>query len=120
MLLCYLVDLPSEEKISRLFSQQEYPVYIIKTRGIFVLIAKMIQSAEQNSSSLASLNIIQSEVLAQATRRKKILSLDDKAASRYMCLKVLVPPPAFHSSLHLHTLTLTDKTIQASCVQAEM
>lgn len=99
MLLCYLVDLPScEEKICRLFFQQEYPICIIKTQGIFELISKKIHSAGQNSSNLTSPNIIQSKVLAQVTGRKKILSLDDKAGSKYMCLKVLVPPPAFHHS----------------------
>lgn len=121
MLQCYLVDYPScGEKIPRLFSQQEYPVYIIKTWGIFELISKKIQSAGQYSSSLAFPNIIQSKALAQATRRKKILSPDDEAASRHMCLKVLVPPPAFHHSLHLHRLTLICKTLQPCCVKAEM
>lgn len=46
MLLCYLVDLPGyEEKISRLFSQQEYLVYVIETLGIIELISEKIQSA---------------------------------------------------------------------------
>lgn len=121
MLHCYLVDLPScEEKISRLFSLQEYPICIIKTQGIFELISEKIHSAGQNSSNLTPPKIIQSKVLAQVTRKKKILSLDDKAGSRYMCLKVLVPPPAFHHSLHLHRLTLIGKTLQPCCVQAEM
>lgn len=121
MLLCYLVDLPGcEEKISRLFSQQEYLVYVIETLGIIELMSEKIQSAGKILAVSHSPNIIQSKVLAQATRKKKILSLDDKAASRFMCLKVFVPPPTFHHSLHLHRLTLIGKTLQPGCVQAEM
>lgn len=122
MLLCYLLLFlrSCEEKISRLFFQQEYPDYIVKTQGIFELISKKIQSVGQNSNSLTSPNIIQSKVLAQATWRKKILSLDDKAPCRYMNLRVLIPPPAFHHSLHLHRLTSIGKTLQPCCVQAEM
>lgn len=122
MLLCYLLLFlrSCEEKISRLFFQQEYPDYIVKTQGIFELISKKIQSLGQNSNSLTPPNIIQSKVLAQATWRKKILSLDDKAPCRYMNLRVLIPPPAFHHSLHLHRLTSIGKTLQPCCVQAEM